>query len=252
MTPIDNEDTNQPGAPRKNGGDMTAKTGWAPPGKKPRTPRTGSLSVGDHIAQLTMIEGKKSTVYSGYTVVTSWKTITGLTGTLFINFDDNETRDWLIDKNYAHVNAILAAGGMPGKTNPNWQTLTKALKDTWFSIVVKSAGKGGLYLAKLGVPDDGEDEDAASSTNDDGPGPEPAVAMEAQAEEADEDGPDPEPDPTPEPIPEPVPAPVPKSKPVRALTAAQIKRADAKRRRALPDWTPPPKPDPDEELIFND
>ncbi len=170
MTPTDNQDTNQPEGSRKNGGRNTPKHGWAPPGKKPRAPRTGSLTVGEHIAQLTMIEGKESTVYSGYTVVTNWKTITGLSGTLFINFDDAETREWLIDKNYAHVDAILAAGGMPGETNPNWPILMKALQDTWFSIEVKSAGKGGLYLAKLGAPD--EDEDPSGSTTEVGPGPE--------------------------------------------------------------------------------
>jgi len=185
MTPKDNENPNQPEQSHRDGGGQSPERRWAPPGRKPPPRRAGPLTVGEHIARLTKIECMTSKVYSGYTVVTDWETLTGLAGRLFLNFDDNENRQWIIDRNTDHVDAILAAGSMPGCMNPNWRVLASNLKDTWFSIEIKGGGKGSLFLAKLGVPD--EDEDPSGSTSEEEPGPE--TVSEPEDCSSDEPGP---------------------------------------------------------------
>jgi len=160
---------NQPEGPHKDGGSWTPKRGGVPPWQKPKGSPTGPLTEGEHTARITKIQGFDSKVYDGYTVVTEWVTDTGLADTLFINFENDEARQWVIEKNSDYVNTILEAGGMPGRMDPPWQDLTRALKYIWFSIKVKRAGKGRLYLAKLEVAD--EDESSSDSATEIGPSP---------------------------------------------------------------------------------
>ena len=235
-----NEATSKTDAP--DGGGMVAARRWAPPGRTAPPRRAGPLPEGEHIACITKIEGMNSKVYSGYAVVTDWKTLHGLTGRLFINFDDNETRGFIIENNHDMVNTILDAGGMSGKMNPNWQDLARALKDTWFSIEVKRTAKGGHFLAKLEAPD--EDDDPPDFATVEGPGPEPEVELEADDEEAPGEIPVPQPEPAPIPEPKPKPAPVPKSPPGREPTPFERAMAKIKLNPRLDD--------DDEELTFND